>query len=255
MKKINVLILLMLYSSFVYAQKLGMAMSAGYSEVANAKIDVTYRSKKHNITAFILLNATNKANYPMGTAAITYGYTISTWQPYIGYSTQGISYGVNRYLDGKYILGVGMNGKIPNITFGMTSLELRGTDLFTGNDYAIMGTQFISGFARGLKEAIQAGRVGKGNEFFDMRTSWKRKWKNGNKDEGEAFPGSSTIFVFVTDGYHLFGTISNVANVATLTISLSGKEKLNFKTITKKALISIGSNAAGFYLAYEKTKF
>lgn len=33
--------------------------------------------------------------------------------------------------------------------------------------------------------------------------SWRNKWKNGNKEEGEAFLGSSTLFVFSTDAWHL----------------------------------------------------
>jgi hypothetical protein len=33
--------------------------------------------------------------------------------------------------------------------------------------------------------------------------SWRNKWKNGNKEEGEAFLGSSTLFVFTTDAWHL----------------------------------------------------
>lgn len=32
--------------------------------------------------------------------------------------------------------------------------------------------------------------------------SWKNKWKNGNKDDGEAFLGSSTVFVWITDLWH-----------------------------------------------------
>lgn len=44
----------------------------------------------------------------------------------------------------------------------------------------------------------------KDNEWFDPRFSWKNKWKNGNRSEGEAFPLSSTVLVFLTDGWHLF---------------------------------------------------
>lgn len=252
----SVLLLTMLtLTSIVNAQRMGLSMSAGYAEVPITRTDVTYRKNNHAIIGTLQANVTNKSKYPIATASLTYGYVISTWQPYVGYSTEGLSYGVNKYIDGIYVIGVGMNGNTPNITFGATSQKVLGKDLFTGNDYAIMGSQFVSGFARGIKEAIQAGRIGKGRPFWDMQTSWTRKWKNGDKSQGEAFFGSSTIFAFTTDGYHLFGTISNVANVATLTISLFGNEKLNWKTIGKKVLISIGSNAAGFYLAYEKVKF
>lgn len=251
MKKLLILFLLPLSA---FAQNLGFTGNIGYSEVPVSKFDFTYRLNNHTLTATIQPNLSTKSKYPAMTAAINYGYLIRTWQPYVGYSTQGISYGVNKYI-GNCVIGAGMQGKNPIVTIGVTTLKVKGKDLFTGNDYAIMGTQFLSGFARGIREAIQAGRIGKGRPFWDMQTSWQRKWKNGDKAQGEAFFGSSTIFAFTTDGYHLFGTISNVANVATLTIALFSNEKLNWKTIGKKVLESIGSNALGFYVAYEKVKF
>ena len=39
------------------------------------------------------------------------------------------------------------------------------------------------------------------SEFLDHRKSWTRKWKPGTREE--RFPGSSTVFVFLTDGWHL----------------------------------------------------
>ena len=42
-----------------------------------------------------------------------------------------------------------------------------------------------------------------GNQFWDNSIAWKNKWKNHNPLDGEAFFGSSTFFVPVTDGWHL----------------------------------------------------
>ena len=39
--------------------------------------------------------------------------------------------------------------------------------------------------------------------WIDPAISWPNKWKNGHRDEGERFLGSSTVFVFVTDLWHL----------------------------------------------------
>jgi len=39
-------------------------------------------------------------------------------------------------------------------------------------------------------------------KWCDPKISHKNKWKNGNKEEGEVFLGSSTVFVFVTDLWH-----------------------------------------------------
>ena len=33
--------------------------------------------------------------------------------------------------------------------------------------------------------------------------SWRNKWKDGDSKKGEKFPGSSTVFVWITDFWHL----------------------------------------------------
>ena len=40
-------------------------------------------------------------------------------------------------------------------------------------------------------------------QFFDVRVSWKNKYKNGDPEQGAKFFGSETFFVFLTDGWHL----------------------------------------------------
>lgn len=45
--------------------------------------------------------------------------------------------------------------------------------------------------------------------FWNPQQSWKNKWKNGNKEEGEKFFLSSTLLVSLTDAWHLFGLIRN----------------------------------------------
>lgn len=41
-------------------------------------------------------------------------------------------------------------------------------------------------------------------QFWNPLVSWVNKWKNNDEAQGEKFPGSSTVFVFLTDGRHLF---------------------------------------------------
>lgn len=41
------------------------------------------------------------------------------------------------------------------------------------------------------------------HEFWNADVSWTNKWKKGNKNLGEKFFLSSTILVFLTDGWHL----------------------------------------------------
>lgn len=42
-----------------------------------------------------------------------------------------------------------------------------------------------------------------GNTFWDNSVAWSNKWKNNDPNNGEAFFGSSTIFVSLVDGWHL----------------------------------------------------
>lgn len=42
--------------------------------------------------------------------------------------------------------------------------------------------------------------------FFDSTVSWQNKWKNGDRNQGEKFFGSSTFLVWTTDAWHLFKT-------------------------------------------------
>lgn len=39
--------------------------------------------------------------------------------------------------------------------------------------------------------------------WWNPKESWRYKWKNGDPAQGERFPGSSTVFVFLTDFWHL----------------------------------------------------
>ena len=45
------------------------------------------------------------------------------------------------------------------------------------------------------------------NKWWNPKISWKNKYKNGLKEQGPAFVGSTTIFVFITDAWHFFKTL------------------------------------------------
>jgi len=44
--------------------------------------------------------------------------------------------------------------------------------------------------------------------FWDKHKSWVNKWKNNDPINGEKFIGSSTVFVWVTDAWHIFNMLS-----------------------------------------------
>ncbi|HSI82338.1 MAG TPA: hypothetical protein VK970_01070 [Candidatus Methylacidiphilales bacterium] len=52
--------------------------------------------------------------------------------------------------------------------------------------------------------------------WLDPRLSWRNKWRNGNRAEGEAFLLSSTAFVFVTDAWHLLKGIAKASLILAL---------------------------------------
>jgi len=51
----------------------------------------------------------------------------------------------------------------------------------------------------------------KPSNWIDPALSWPNKWKNGDKSQGEKFIGSSTVFVWITDLWHLAKMIMLVA--------------------------------------------
>jgi len=228
--------------------QVGFTGSFGYQQTPVSKFDLSYKVGRHSIITTMQPNLTKKADYPVMTASISYGYQLRTWQPYIGYSTLGLTYGVNKYIDNA-VIGVGMQGSHPYISIGVTTIKTKG-DYFTGNDYAIGILQLISGFSNGLHESIQAGHWGRGKQFWDNSISWKNKYKaDGNTPR---FPLSTTALVGFTDGYHLTNLISNTANIATLSFAIGSKEKRNWKVIAKKVLIGTVANRAAFHLSYNK---
>ena len=43
--------------------------------------------------------------------------------------------------------------------------------------------------------------------WWNKDESWRNKWKNGDPLQGERFLGSSTVFVWATDGWHFFQSL------------------------------------------------
>ena len=240
--------LIILLMPFALFGQVGFTGSLGYKETPISKFDFQYKAGNHSVFATIQPNLTTKSKYKAITASINYGYFVKTWQPYVGYSTDGFTYGINKYID-NCVIGAGIQGDHPFISIGITTIKVKG-DYFTGNDYAIGILQLISGFSNGLHESIQAGHWGKGHQFWDNELSWQNKYKSDGITA--RFPGSTTWAVSITDGYHLTNLISNAANIATLSFAIGGKEKKNWKVIVKKVLIAAAANRAAFYISYNK---
>lgn len=80
----------------------------------------------------------------------------------------------------------------------------------------VLALSILAGLADGIRDVLsfrydrsifpqQYGEqvLGAGPDFWNPEISWRNKWKNGDPQQGERVPGSSTVFVFLTDGWHL----------------------------------------------------
>jgi hypothetical protein len=126
----------------------------------------------------------------------------------------------------------------------------------TKNDVAIMGLGIVSGAADGVNQNLTHWRWGKGKQFWDVKTSWKNKYKDwdaGNTDA--AFFGSKTVFVAFTDGYHLTRMIDRSATLLSIGIGAGElkdyEKKDRWKVVVKKILLSSLSNRIAFNIVYK----
>ncbi len=68
---------------------------------------------------------------------------------------------------------------------------------------------FLAGVCNGIMDTLQFHYSvsifqGKNGLYWNPQLSWRNKYKNGNYVEGPAFWGSTTIFSWLTDGWHFF---------------------------------------------------
>lgn len=66
----------------------------------------------------------------------------------------------------------------------------------------------LAGVANGICDSLvfHYPKTGfeKGDTFWNPYISWKNKYKDGDVNQGPKFPGSTTVFVSLTDAWHLF---------------------------------------------------
>lgn len=73
----------------------------------------------------------------------------------------------------------------------------------------------ISATAKAIQDKLQfhfdKSVFSKLGSWWNTKDSWKNKWKNGDRKQGEKFFLSSTLLVGLTDAWHLFGTIRDLS--------------------------------------------
>ena len=77
-------------------------------------------------------------------------------------------------------------------------------------------------------------------QFWNPLISWSNKYKNGEKNQGEKFIGSTTLFVGLTDAWHLFKLINH-------TCLFIGLSVLAFQLDSVKELIVVTCIARMIY--------
>lgn len=251
MKKL-ILILILYIPAYGFSQ-VGWDFGFGYGKDPAFKVDLSYRLKDHQaiVTYLPYVNQLNPLK-TIDIVSVNYGYNTNGLIPYIGWSNKGFAGGISKYHDNG-IFTLGFAGDYSHVSLVAGNLTSTENKALTNNDLTLIGLQLISGFSNGLHESIQSRHWGSG-KFWDNSISWKNKYKDWDGGDHRAkFPGSKTVLVGFTDGYHLTNLISNAANIGTLAVALGGKEKKDLKTIAKKVLISVVANRAAYYVAYYKT--
>jgi hypothetical protein len=73
------------------------------------------------------------------------------------------------------------------------------------------------------------------DQFWNPALSWQNKYKNGDCNQGAKFAGSTDIFAFTTDAYHLLRTTKRT--IGGLTLAYYVNESCHYqKTVTKRQM-------------------
>ena len=92
-------------------------------------------------------------------------------------------------------------------------------------------------------------------QWWDPAVSWRNKYELGEKQYGERFPGSATVFVFLTDAWHFFQMLearlqdAAIATLLLLPAALTSRRKV----WVLGAVFMVGLfclRALGFHLTY-----
>jgi hypothetical protein len=128
--------------------------------------------------------------------------------------------------------------------------KLKGNKILTGS------LVFVAGASKGFNETLQfhwsyfRKKFPNANPmWFNPAVSWRNKYKNGNRLEGEKFPLSTSVLVAFTDQYHLNTFINRLAWTSTVVIKI-GEGKKPLKHYLLDMLYYTACHQAGFALMY-----
>lgn len=133
----------------------------------------------------------------------------------------------------------------------------------TKNDVVIYSCQAIAGTADGYNQTLihhyngfRRAYPNLDEKFWNPKISDRNKYKNYPSDTREAFLGSKTIFVFVTDGFHLTRFIDRSFTTFSVAISygdiMSYPKNQRVLVIIKKLVLSSLANRLAFNIVYSQ---
>ena len=67
----------------------------------------------------------------------------------------------------------------------------------------------LSGVAKAICDV--SAENGFPNQLWNKSMTWRNKWRNGDPLQGESFFGSSTFLVSLTDPWHIFDVLRDLA--------------------------------------------
>jgi len=123
-------------------------------------------------------------------------------------------------------------------------------------------TLFLSGAFDGLNQTLnfhypkfKRAFPEANDQFWNPAISWKNKYAKDSKGatltDYEAFPFSTSILVWTTDGHHLSRAGDHVAMYTTIGLYFSDVGKKNWKQITFDILTSAFIRSVGFVTVYQ----
>ena len=115
-------------------------------------------------------------------------------------------------------------------------------------------TSFLAGIANGVAEELQHHPQEFLNTFENAdpefwnapELTWQNKYMNGDRAQGEAFFGSTTVFVAFTDGYHTAVGARTILLCTSIGLSGTGG---GWKGFLKRT----GANTLAYTLGFEAT--
>lgn len=140
---------------------------------------------------------------------------------------------------------------------GQTVLEYLGDD-YLKKHWHVMSLTFAAGACDGQVETIKyhyknfkAVFPSANDQFWNPSLSHKNKWRDGDYIKGEAFPMSSTFFVWTTDSYHMLRSGKKLMLMTAIVIPICGHDGKKFKHYFTDFIVYSVCYASGFSLMYD----